>query len=163
MQEVRRKVILIGVFGVGKTSMIRNFVHQKFSDEYLSTIGVKVDKKVIKIEDQEMHLLIWDIAGEIFSDNLYKSYTQGAHGIIAVFDVSREPSYQELVEELKTVKELYPDIPIITVGNKIDLLESADVKERIKTSIYDCDLFASAKTGENIEELFINISKKMLG
>jgi len=162
MQEVRRKIILIGVFGVGKTSMIRNFVHQKFSDEYLSTIGVKVDKKIVQLDEHEMHLLIWDIAGEIFSDNLYKSYTKGAHGIIAVFDVSRKPSYLELKEELKTIKELYPDIPLMVVGNKVDLLESNVLKERIQTSAFECDMFTSAKTGENIEELFINISKQIL-
>ena len=78
MSTVSKKIILIGNIGVGKTSLIQRFVHQKFSEEYLSTIGVKVDKKMVQINNRLLSMLIWDVAGDASQKNLNPNYLLGS-------------------------------------------------------------------------------------
>ncbi len=156
MHEVRKKIILIGSVGVGKTSLIRRFVHQEFTDEYHSTIGVRVDKKTITLDDTKVHLMIWDLAGEILQNKAYQAYLKGSSGIIGIFDVTRPASYQLINESLQNVKGSQ-ELLSIMVGNKIDLLdETTDIHG------YDCEYFTSAKTGENVEEMFNLIAQKLV-
>ena len=85
-QKVSKKIVLLGNFGVGKTSMIKKFVHNMFSDKYLTTIGVSIEKKSIELKGIELNLIIWDIAGEKELSSINDAYLKGTDGTIFVFE-----------------------------------------------------------------------------
>lgn len=148
---------MIGDVGVGKTSLVRQFVHQVFDDTYLSTIGVRVDSKNMKIDGQEVNMLLWDLAGEMSQAKVFKDYLKGAHGVIAVFDITRPDSYENVLGIVSNEEWNISQIPSLIIGNKNDLKVDGDVE-----SGYTCDLFTSAKNNENVESVFDSIAKKIL-
>ena len=86
---LQKKICLLGAFGVGKTSLIRRYVDSIFSDAYLTTVGVKIDKKVLTVGTEEMALILWDIAGEDEIAAVRVSYLRGAAGYLLVVDGTR--------------------------------------------------------------------------
>ena len=157
-----RKVILTGSFGVGKTSLFSRFINNSFSDRYITTIGVKVDKKLVEIDGKEISILLWDIAGEVTQNKVPNSYFLGASAIIYVFDLSRPSTYKNLKIDIEFLNKILPNITILIVGNKKDIVTSekiATIKEDIG---YPIDLYTSAKTGENVENLFETIGRGFL-
>ena len=159
---ISKKVILTGSFGVGKTSIFEQFLYSKFSKKYLTTIGVKVDKKVIQVNGKELSMIVWDIAGEVKQDKVPNSYFLGTSAIIYVFDVTRKSTYEGLDTDLNHLQKMLPKGIISIVGNKIDLVNDEFI-ENLKTKIpRPWDLLTSAKTGENVEQLFREIGTKLL-
>lgn len=160
MQKIIAKVVLIGSIGVGKTSLIRQFVHSKFSDQYLSTIGVKVDKKSIELEDIEVDLLIWDLAGEIYLSNLFEKYLHGASAVMGVFDVTRPGTHDKLIEVFDKLSDSNKNIQKIILGNKSDLANDENFGQHIRRN-YTYDFLTSAKTGEFVDESFRTLAQKI--
>jgi len=157
-----RKVILTGSFGVGKTSLFSRFIHNSFSDKYITTIGVKVDKKFLELDGEEVSILLWDIAGEVTQDKVPKSYFLGASGIIYVFDLTRPSTYKNLQSDIDYLKKILPSALIKIVGNKKDLVEDSEI-EQIKNELaHPIDVITSAKTGENVEQLFLDIGRAFI-
>ena len=157
-----KKVILIGYYGVGKTSLVKKYIHNSFSDEYLTTIGVKIEKKVIDVNGKSMNMMIWDLAGEASSVKTPESYKKGSHGVIYVFDVTRPVTYQNIHNELLNLDIVLPNVPIYIVANKSDLLDENSLQEirdelGLRNKVYE----TSAKTGENVEQLFLDLAKAM--
>ncbi len=159
---ISKKVILTGSFGVGKTSLFNQFIYSRFSDKYLTTIGVKVNKKVISIEGKELSILLWDIAGEVSQDKVPVSYFLGASGIIYVFDLTRPTTFKNIETDLDYLKGLLPNSSVKIVGNKKDLLSEEEIEEVLKTIGNKCHITTSAKTGENVNELFLELGKELL-
>ena len=159
--EIVKKVVLLGHFGVGKTSLVKRFVHQQFSEKYLTTIGVKIDKKLIQIDGNSVKLMLWDIAGESAAIKVPKKYLSGANGIIYVFDMSRKETYQNIQSDLFEINKSLPDSPSVILANKSDLVDESFVKE-LKDSLGVEFEITSAKTGVNVEETFHLLAKKML-
>ncbi|KOY85977.1 GTP-binding protein [bacterium 336/3] len=157
-KTLSKKVILIGNFGVGKTSLTRQFVYQKFSDEYLTTLGVKIDKKIIGIGNDLVNLMIWDIAGEVSQTRVSTSYYLGSNGVIYVFDLSRPSTYEQMEADIEYVQKLLPNAPILRVANKADLL----TEEQIANLSVPYDFLCSAKTSQNVEETFLKLTQAML-
>lgn len=157
-----KKVILTGSFGVGKTSLFNQFIHQKFSDKYLTTIGVKVNKKTVEANGETVSLLIWDIAGEVTQDKVPTSYFLGASGILYVLDLSRPLTFINISADLEYLKELLPGAKIKIVGNKKDLLSDSELSQVIESISTPVDSTTSAKTGENVEALFMSLTNEML-
>ncbi len=153
-----KKVILIGNFGVGKTSLTRRFVYQKFSDEYLTTLGVRIDKKEVNVGNKSLHLILWDIAGEVSQEKVNKSYYLGAHAVIYVFDICRPTTYMHLAEDIAYVHALLPKAPCLIVANKYDLYD----KDELPHLPLPIDFVSSAKTGHNVEELFQVLAQRLL-
>jgi small GTP-binding protein len=159
---ISKKVILTGNFGVGKTSLFNRFVYDKFSDKYLTTIGVKVKKKVLEIGEEELSVLLWDIAGEVSQDKVPVSYFLGAAGIIYVFDLSRPLTFQYIERDLNYLKELLPYSVVKIVGNKSDLVTKEEIAKILSELSVECNITTSAKTGENIEGLFKELGVELL-
>jgi small GTP-binding protein len=159
---ISKKIILTGSFGVGKTSLFNRFIYQEFNDKYLTTIGVKVNKKQVKVDDKEISLLVWDIAGEISQDKVPSSYFLGASGIVYVMDLSRPMTLKNLESDYLFLKELLPLGIIKVVGNKRDLVTDTQIAELSKDLFRPIDYLTSAKTGENVEQLFFDLAKSLL-
>lgn len=159
------KVILIGDGGVGKTSLIRRYVFETFDADYRATIGSNLFVKEIKIKDNEVKLTIWDIAGQQKWEVMRSVYYLGAHGVIAVYDVTDENSYKNLltkwVNELKILKTPYKTIAI---GNKVDLDDGnfAKDEELIDKLMSVEHVKTSAKDGSNVEKAFVELAKSLI-
>ncbi|MDP5092691.1 MAG: GTP-binding protein [Polaribacter sp.] len=159
---ISKKVLLVGSFGVGKTSLIRRFVLNEFSEDYISTIGVRVSAKIVSIEKEEIKLLIWDIAGTYGEEKIPKSYFLGASAAMFVFDVSREETYIDIENQLNTVKNISGLKNITIVGNKKDLISEVELAEIIKNIPITIDLITSAKENDNVEDAFIKLTQQSL-
>jgi len=159
--EIVKKVVLVGHFGVGKTSLVKRFVHQKFSEKYLTTIGVKIDKKEIEINGNQIKLMLWDIAGESAAIKVPKKYLAGAHGVLYVFDMSRKETYQTIQNDLFEINKSLGDNACVILANKADLVDDTEIAE-IKNNLGVGFKITSAKTGDNVEEAFLELAREMM-
>jgi len=157
------KVCFIGDAGVGKTSLIKRFVLDVFDDRYIATIGTKVTKKIVEVDDGgnqvRVMMLVWDIMGQKgFRELLREAYFFGAHGAIAVCDLTNKETLEELRYWIKALTDVAGDVPIVFAGNKADLQNESVVKESDLKDLadkYNAEAFlTSAKTGQNVENLF---------
>ncbi len=157
---ISKKVVITGHFGVGKTSLFNRFISNTFNEKYLTTIGVRVDKKMVEIDGQEVSLVIWDLAGEVSQEKVPRSYFLGASAVIYVFDLSRPATFSRLEDDLQYIQTVLPNVQIRKVGNKKDLVTNETLQNiHQQTSPH---YFTSARTGENVQELFQNIARAML-
>jgi small GTP-binding protein len=152
------KVCLLGNFAVGKTSLVRRFVEDRFDDRYLSTIGVKISRKILDRSWGRLKLLIWDLAGEEKFVQYFSSYLEGAAGGLIVCDLTRKETLDSLsyfAEQLQAVAST-PDM--VFVGNKLDLAGQQELHsknlEDMSRKLGGPYLLTSAKTGENTETAF---------
>ncbi|MEL6908760.1 MAG: GTP-binding protein, partial [Cyanobacteria bacterium J06598_4] len=122
MSTITQKICLLGDFNVGKTSLVRRFVEDKFSDRYLSTVGVKVSRKLVHVRtDRDIHqlnLLIWDLEGNTKFKSITPSYLKGASGSIVVADLSRSDTFKNLNQHLQLFFEINPKGKVIVALNK---------------------------------------------
>jgi small GTP-binding protein len=159
---ISKKVILTGSFGVGKTSLFNQFIFQSFSDKYLTTIGVKVNKKTVTVGDDSVSILLWDIAGEISQDKVPNSYFLGAAAVIYVVDLGRPATFVNAIHDIQHLRKLIPDCVLKIVGNKNDLVQADELRNLEKEMTHPCDIYTSAKTGENVEALFSELAADLL-
>ncbi|WP_405566164.1 Rab family GTPase [Polaribacter sp. Asnod6-C07] len=159
---IAKKVLLVGNFGVGKTSLIRRFVLNEFSEDYISTIGVRVSTKIVELNSEKIKLLIWDVAGTKDDEKVPKAYFLGASAAMYVFDMSRDETYLNLSSQIDTIKELSGLEDITIVGNKKDLLTSLEINQVKKTVNIHIDLITSAKDNENVEDAFVLLAHQSL-
>lgn len=162
MAQISKKVILVGHFGVGKTSLIKQFVHSRFSEEYLTTIGVNIEKKDVKVNETDLTMIIWDIAGEVTVEKTPMAHMLGAHGIIYVFDLTRESTWLNIEEQIENIKEKLPTAPIRIVANKKDLVSDHQLETILSSLSIDCHYSSSAKTGEKVEEMFLDLANAIV-
>jgi len=163
-------VILIGPGAVGKTSLLHRFVENQFSFRYKLTIGADFLSKIIKYDDDStVKLQIWDIGGQDRYKFLRSSFFDGANGALIVFDLSRWHTFEDLEEWLSDLREFAnKKIPFVLIGNKVDLIderdelyerESAEVFAKKEHTFY---IETSAKTGEKVEEAFLDLTEEMI-
>ena len=161
---IAKKVCMVGPFAVGKTSLVRRFVESIFSDTYLTTIGVKISKKQMAVNNDQVQLMIWDIEGVDVFTELKPSYLRGASGVLLVLDGTRAKSVEMASELSEVLAKQLPGVPIIGLLNKNDLtyewkLSDSDLEaiENLGISIVK----TSAKTGHNVELAFETMINKM--
>lgn len=171
LNEVSKKIILIGDEAVGKTSLIRRLVVDQFDDKYISTIGTKVTAKKIQINMKEamtfLTLQIWDILGQKGYTKLHKSSFRGTNGVLMVADITRMDTLKSLENYwIPTVENIAGSIPIIILANKSDLIRKAEFKEKELRSFankFKAPFFlTSAKDGENVTSAFHVLGERML-
>ncbi len=167
---ISKKICLIGDPSVGKTSLVRRFVFSAYDDKYISTIGTKVMKKEVPLEDAELdatvRLMIWDIAGQHSYQFVKKAYYDGAEAALLVSDLTRRETLESFDNWVTSVHGITGKIPMIMLGNKCDMTEKAQFSLADLQSIgskYNCPCFlTSAKTGANVEESFKSLAQIML-
>jgi len=161
--SISKKIILLGHFGVGKSSLIRRFVEDTFTDNYKVTIGVHILKKEVNISKEEtVSLIIWDLEGNDDITNTRASYMLGTSGIIYVFDLSRPATYKQLESDINYIKTNYPNTPVKVVGNKKDLVTKDFLKENNDNFKPFVDFFTSAKANTKVNDLFSTLAKELI-
>ena len=167
MYEYVLKIIVIGPGGVGKSSIIRRFVKNEFSFDYKFTIGVEINSKLVEFERDSFALLtIWDIGGQKRFKILRRNFYEGTYGALVVFDLSRPQTFSKMKEWLSDLNVIIEEkVPIVILGNKSDLVpkigESFDQNDIIHFAekLDYTYLETSAKTGENIQEAFAQLTR----
>jgi small GTP-binding protein len=161
--KIAKKVCLIGRFAVGKTSLVKQFISKQFGDKYKTTVGVSISTKEIIIDDIEVSLVIWDIAG-FEQDGHYAHYLRGVHGLIWVLDGTEPESFEILDIITESIPEI-THVPSVCFINKHDLVGEWRVKdediEKLKANNYAV-LNSSAKTGENVNAGFKKLAELMV-
>ena len=161
VKKIKRKVLMLGDGAVGKTSLIRKYVMDKFDDKYITTIGTKVTKKVLELKAQntELTLMIWDVLGQKGYASIQSSSYKGSEGALVVCDLTRKETLKSLDEYwYPNLSQVAGKVPIIVVGNKCDLTDQFQVLEedlKAFAAKYNAPYFrCSARTGENVEDAF---------
>jgi small GTP-binding protein len=166
MPTIQKKVCLLGDFAVGKTSLIRRFIEGIFEDKYLSTIGTKVDRKNITLDQVNLTMMIWDLAGGEKFGPMMSSYYRGASGAVLVCDLTRTETLQRLVAYAQDFWGVNPNTPLVIVGNKVDLVELRAITDDALAGVaHNCNapyFVSSAKTGDNVETLFHTLGQRIL-
>jgi len=162
---IKKKVCMLGSFAVGKTSLVQRFVNSIFSEKYHTTIGVKIDRKKVQIDENEVILMLWDIHGEDEFQKVKPAYILGSSGYFIVMDGTRHNSIKTGMELQKLVEKTIGKVPFIILINKADLKEQWEITgediEQLKTQGAEI-MLTSAKTGDAVEEAFINLTRQML-
>ncbi len=153
------KYIIIGDPSVGKSNLLMKFAHNKFTEEYQTTIGVEFGAKNIQIKDQIYRIQIWDTAGQENFRSITRAYFKNCVCAMVVYDITSRKSFENVQNWLQDVHDQSPKtILIILIGNKIDLENKRDVSydEGKEYAIKNGLIFmeTSAKTGEGVEEIF---------
>jgi small GTP-binding protein len=162
---LQKKVCVLGAFGVGKTTLIRRFVESIFSEAYLTTVGVKVDKKTLTVGSEPLTLILWDIAGQDDVNAVRMSYVRGAAGYLLVADGTRAETLTVARSIQARVMAEVGVIPFALLLNKTDLDESWEI---LKEPVDLLELAGwivlrtSAKTGEGVEEAFQGLAQRLV-
>jgi small GTP-binding protein len=162
---IQKKICMLGSFAVGKTSLVSRYVTSMFSDKYLSTVGVKVDKKPITVGGVEVTLLLWDLYGEDGFQTVQKSYLRGASGYLLVVDGTRYDTFAAVRDLQKMAVEVVGDVPFVLALNKADLAAEWQIDDRALFDVAEAGwpvIRTSAKTGLGVEEAFARITRAML-
>jgi len=162
---IQKKICMVGAFAVGKTSLVRRFVHSMFTDKYLTTVGVKIDKKLVMHAGKEVTLLLWDLYGEDEFQRVQTTYLRGSSGLLIVADGTRPETVEKAVElRDKTFASIGP-VPHLLLMNKCDLAPQWEVRpERLRQLAQSGWQLqnTSAKTGEGVEQAFSTVTSQML-
>ncbi len=158
MSTISKKICLIGDFAVGKTSLIRRFVEGQFSDQYLSTVGVKISRKSL----EQVQLIIWDIEGSTKFKAIAPTYLQGATGAVIVGDVTQKETLEHIIDHIQSFLTVNPQGYIVTALNKSDLVETEYLDNILQKhqqifNTYNhvvATYLTSAKIGNNVDEIF---------
>lgn len=162
---IQKKICMLGATGVGKTSLVSRYVLSVFSDKYLTTIGVKVDKKAVTVDGNEVTLLLWDIYGQDEYQTVRTSYLKGASGYLLVADGTRQLTLDTARELQKTAQGVVGPVPFVLVLNKADLAGEwrLDDKALYKMAEEGWSIVrTSAKTGEGVEDAFLKLTRKVV-
>ena len=160
---IQKKICMMGAYGVGKTSLVRRFVESLFDERYHTTVGVKIDKKVVTANNTEVMMMIWDLAGGDEVELTRLSHLRGAAGYIIVVDGCREWTLAHARVLQERIGNAFGELPHVLAVNKADLrdLWEVDVAGSLGNDPKSVFL-TSAKAGTSVQEMFENLAIKML-
>ena len=154
--------MLVGDFGVGKSSLVEQFVHNRFSEEYKSTIGVVINKKEFLVDGVSIKFLIWDVAGSREIAEVPASYYLGCSGLFFVFDLSRQETWSNMPARIEIVKQKSKCDNVVVIGNKSDLYDEAGLQDVLGNVGVAVDFVTSAKNNNNVEQAFVELARTIL-
>ncbi len=158
-----KKIAMVGMWGVGKTSLVQQYVHSLYDEKYHATLGVKVDKKQITLDGKDITLMLWDIAGAEDEFRIPLHYIQGAAGYLLIMDGTRLASLECALDIVEQIEAGIEALPFVAVINKSDL-DWEMTPDQISTHLESmgCKVFkSSAKTGENVEAAFLALANAL--
>ena len=160
------KITLLGEKNVGKTSLVYRYIENKFRESYKATLGVNLLKKDMEVDGNSVSAQIWDLGGQDSFKSLRKLYLEGANGALVMFDLTERKTFEKLNEWVESFKEARGEQPIVLIGNKSDLENQRKITD-MEASNYAKEnnmelMLTSAKTGQNVEEAFIKLTKRIL-
>ena len=170
--ETLIKLCIIGDSSVGKSNFLFKFIEGQFSPLHVATIGFDYKSRIITLPNfkKKVKLQIWDTAGQEKYMSVNKNLFQRVQGVILMYDITSRETFERLNIWLNIIKQITNDIPIVLVGNKLDLEDNEDDGRIIEygegedfAKENDFDFFeVSAKNGTNVEKAFISIAEKIL-
>jgi len=162
---IQRKICMLGSFAVGKTSLVRRYVDSLFSENYVTTIGVKIDKKVISVNETDLALILWDVYGEDNHKSVLPSYLRGMAAYILVIDPSRPATFESAKYLHTLVLETLGPKPFVLVLNKSDIKSDWEINPTIFFKLNEAALAtieASAKNDTGVDEVFQTIGNSFV-
>lgn len=162
---ISKKICMLGGFSVGKTSLVERYVNSIFSDKYLSTVGVKISKKILSADGTDVTLILWDMEGKDIYTNVNISYLRGAMGFFVVADGTRRETLEMAMSLCKAALDTAGEIPYCLLVNKADIRDQWEISEAMLQPLAEQGitvLHTSAKTGEGVTEAFAALIGKML-
>jgi small GTP-binding protein len=162
---IQKKVCMLGAFAVGKSSLVTRFTHNTFSEKYLTTIGVRVDKAILQIGEKAVHLILWDLAGEDDFHQVRTSYLRGASGCLLVVDGTRRATLETAWLLWQRTRDAIGPVPFVLLLNKADLAHEWEVEKDAVAELTTAGLEVirtSAKTGQGVQEAHVTLARQML-
>lgn len=162
---LQKKICMVGAFATGKTSLVGRFVHSIFSEKYQTTVGVKIDKKTVNIQDQDINFILWDLYGEDEFQKVRMSYLRGASGYLLVVDGTRKNTLEKAFNLQIKVQNTIGNVPFILILNKWDLIDEWEINDVEINEVVQRGwtvMKTSAKTGLGVEESFQILANKIL-
>ena len=174
MGLIKKKICLLGAFAVGKTSLTERFVYGRFEEKYLTSVGVKISQKTVPPVQAlgggrmvQHAFLVWDIAGLEKFDHVADNYFRGAAGALAVADLTRPETIEELKRFCTRFRFVNPEAKLVLIGNKADLFDddrgTLSRLEKLAREYATGSLLTSAKSGAGVEEAFLELSRRIEG
>jgi hypothetical protein len=161
---LQKKICMLGSFSVGKSSLLRRFVKNMFDEQYHTSIGVKVDKKVVNVSGEDLTLVLWDIYGEDTFQKMRMSYLRGMHGYVLVVDGTRRQTLDDALALNDRVVSEIGKVPAVLALNKFDLSDQWEIEQAQETQLIAADwtiAHTSAKTGDAVEKAFLRLAQLM--
>ena len=165
--DERIRIMLLGDSNVGKTSILKRYCKNQFSESYISSVGIDFETKYIKVDEKTINLQIWDTAGQERYKVICKNYYNKGDGFIIVYDITNKRSFDSIVNWVEDIKELASnDNKNIILGNKCDLESERKINKEEGDNLakkYNCQFFeVSAQNGKNIDKSFLCLVQSIL-
>jgi small GTP-binding protein len=161
---LQKKICMLGAFSVGKTSLVKRFVQSVFSEAYLTTVGVKIDKKTVELPNRTVTLILWDLAGEDDISSLRMTYLRGAAGYVLVADGTRPATLEVALSLRRRVEAEFGSLPFVLLVNKNDLKDEWSVRDEEVEVLRQSGWWVrptSARTGEGVENAFETLAERL--
>jgi small GTP-binding protein len=161
---VQKKICMLGAFAVGKTSLVKRYVSSVFSETYLTTVGVKIDKKAVQLAGKVINLILWDLAGEDDIASLRMSYLRGSAGYVLVADGTRRATLDVAVSLRARVDAEVGVLPFVLLLNKSDLVDQWAITDTDIVGLRNDGWWvqpSSARTGAGVEEAFTDLAVRI--
>ena len=165
MSQLTAKICVLGDFAVGKTSTVARFVHDQFSDKYLTTIGVKIDTRELCIDQTAIKFVVWDVAGTDKLKTVEMSYLKGASGYVLVCDGTRGDTLGAALGLAEQARARFGQVPQVVLANKRDLATQWEIKHSALAAVAESGtpvFETSAKTGENVDGAIETLARQII-
>ena len=163
---LQKKICMLGAFSVGKTSLVKRYVDSVFSETYLTTVGVKIDKKVIDLSGRTVNLILWDLAGEDDINAFRMAYLRGAAGYVLVADGTRPATLDVALSLRRRVEVDHGPLPFVLLLNKSDLTDQWAITDAEIDALRTNGWWvrtSSARSGAGVEDAFTDLAVRTVG
>jgi small GTP-binding protein len=161
---LQKKICMLGGFSVGKTTLVKRYVLSVFSETYLTTVGVKVDKKTVALPDRTVTLILWDMAGEDDVATVRMSYLRGLAGYVLVADGTRPATLDTALSLRRRVEAEIGPLPYVLLVNKCDLTDQWGIPDADLDQLRNQGWWvrvSSARTGEGVDDAFTDLADRI--